>query len=83
MPKERRLRAHQAYIVQPVIQTGYRTIRGGLGTVVAIVIEQPIDIAQARLSRQKRNLLLCQSSLIHPYILYAMSIKVSYQLFPK
>jgi hypothetical protein len=34
---------------------GYKTIRGGLGTVVAIVIEQPIDIAQARLSRQKRS----------------------------
>jgi hypothetical protein len=32
--------------------------RGGLGTVVAIMIEQPIDIAQARLSRQKRVLLL-------------------------
>jgi hypothetical protein len=32
--------------------------RGGLGTVAAIVIEQPIDIAQARLSRPKRILLL-------------------------
>jgi len=30
-------------------------IRGGVGTVEAIVIAQPIDIAQARTSRQKRN----------------------------
>jgi hypothetical protein len=37
---------------------GYRMRRGGLGTVEAIVIEQPIDIAQARLSKQKRVRLL-------------------------
>jgi hypothetical protein len=37
---------------------GYKIRRGGVGTVEAIVIEQPIDIAQARTSRQKRFLLL-------------------------
>jgi hypothetical protein len=34
---------------------GYKIIRGGVGTVRAIVILQPIDIAQARTSRQKRS----------------------------
>jgi hypothetical protein len=34
---------------------GYKMRRGGLGTVRAIVIEQPTDIAQAMISRQKRN----------------------------
>jgi len=29
-------------------------IRGGFGTVSAIVIEQPIDTTQAKTSRQKR-----------------------------
>jgi hypothetical protein len=37
---------------------GYKIRRGGVGTVEAIVIEQPIDIAQAMTSRQKRTLLL-------------------------
>jgi len=64
MPKERLLKAHQAYIAQPAIQTGYKARRGGLGTVTAIVILQPIDIAQAMTSRQNRSLSLFQSSLI-------------------
>jgi len=33
-------------------------MKGGVGTVSAIVIAQPIDIAQARTSRQKRTRLL-------------------------
>ena len=64
MPKLRRVNAHQAYMAHPVIQIGYSMIRGGLGTVVAMVILQPIDIAQATTSKQNLNLLLCQSSLI-------------------
>jgi hypothetical protein len=51
-------------MAQPVIHIGYRTSRGGLGTVLAMVIEQPIDIAQAVISTQKRNGFDFQSSRI-------------------
>jgi hypothetical protein len=51
-------------MAHPAIQTGYSASKGGLGTVTAMVIEQPILTAQASNSTTKRNLLLCQSSLI-------------------
>jgi hypothetical protein len=51
-------------MIHPHIQTGYNAIRGGLGTVIAIVIEQPIDIAQPRSSAIKRNLFEVKSFLI-------------------
>ena len=35
---------------------GYRTSRGGFGTVAAIVIQQPIEISQAIDSNTNRNL---------------------------
>jgi hypothetical protein len=43
-------------MAQPAIHTGYRARRGGFGTVSAMVIEQPIEIAQANNSTIKRNL---------------------------
>jgi hypothetical protein len=45
-------------MAHPAIQMGYKARRGGLGTVRAIVILQPTDIAQARISKQKRSLSL-------------------------
>ena len=54
MPKDLRLKAAQAYILQPTIQMGYKTISGGLGTVAAIVIEHPILTAQAIISTTNR-----------------------------
>jgi hypothetical protein len=47
MPKLFLVQEAQAYIAQPVIQIGYIASKGGLGTVRAIVIEQPMLIAQA------------------------------------
>ena len=64
MPKDLRLQAAQAYIAQPAIQIGYKVRSGGLGTVSAIVMEHPIDIAQARSSITKRTRLDVQSSRI-------------------
>ena len=55
MPKDLRLKAAQEYIAHPHIQIGYRMISGGLGTVNAIVIEQPIDKAQANISMTNRK----------------------------
>jgi hypothetical protein len=54
MPKDFLVQAAQAYIAQPRIHIGYNTSKGGLGTVRAIVIEHPIDIAQATSSTIKR-----------------------------
>ena len=65
MPKDWRLYAAHAYIAHPVIHTGYKINKGGLGTVIAIVKLQPIEIAHANNSTQKRNRLLSQSFLIH------------------
>jgi len=65
MPNDFLVQLAQAYIAQPLIQIGYNIIRGGLGTVVAIVIEQPTLIAQAKHSIRKRNLLEEKSSFIH------------------
>jgi hypothetical protein len=48
-----------------VIQIGYKMSNGGVGTVKAMVIAQPILIAQAISSTAKRNLFEYQSSLIH------------------
>jgi predicted NUDIX family NTP pyrophosphohydrolase len=64
MPKDFLVQAAQAYIAQPMIQIGYKTRSGGLGTVNAIVMEHPIDIAQARSSITKRTRLDVQSSRI-------------------
>ena len=50
MPKLFRVQAAQAYMAQPAIQIGYRISKGGFGTVAAMVIEQPILIAQANSS---------------------------------
>ena len=52
-------------MAQPLIHTGYRARRGGFGTVSAMVIEQPILIAQANNSTAKRMRLDLKSSLIH------------------
>lgn len=64
MPNDFLVKLAQAYRLQPKIQIGYILRRGGLGTVTAIVMLQPIEIAQANTSMQNRNLLLRQSSLI-------------------
>lgn len=58
MPKLFRVQAAHAYIAQPLIQIGYKIRRGGVGTVSAMVIEQPIDIAQANNSTQNRTRLV-------------------------
>jgi hypothetical protein len=65
MPKLRRVQAAQAYILQPIIQTGYIIIKGGCGTVKAIVTEQPMLISQAITSTVNLNELLCQSDFTH------------------
>ena len=52
-------------MAQPAIHTGYKARRGGFGTVSAMVIEQPIDMAQANNSTTKRQRLEVKSSLIH------------------
>jgi hypothetical protein len=61
MPKLFLVQAAQPYKAQPVIQIGYNTIRGGFGTVLAIVMLQPMLIHQAKSSTQKRKRLDCQS----------------------
>lgn len=55
MPNERRLQLAQAYMAQPEIQIGYSHSHGGLGTVIDMVMEQPMDIIQANTSTQKRK----------------------------
>ncbi len=55
IPNDLRVYAAQAHIPQPTIQKGYMVVRGGLGTVIAIAVEQPILIHQARNSIQKRK----------------------------
>jgi hypothetical protein len=75
MPKDFLVQAAQAYIAQPRIQIGYRIRSGGLGTVNAIVMEHPIDIAQAKSSTIKRKRLDAQSSRIQFEILDTMLIK--------
>ena len=47
--------------------------RGGLGTVRAIVMLQPIDKAQAITSKTKRSLWLLKSSTIHLKIEFVVS----------
>ena len=64
MPKDFLVQAAQAYIAQPTIQIGYKTRSGGVGTVSAIVMLHPIDIAQATSSTIKRKRLDVQSSRI-------------------
>ena len=64
MPKDFLVQAAQAYIAQPRIQIGYNTRSGGVGTVSAIVMLQPVDIAQAKSSTIKRTRLDVQSSRI-------------------
>ena len=76
MPKDFLVQAAQAYIAQPVIQIGYKIRSGGLGTVSAIAMAHPIEIAQAKSSIIKRMRLDAQSSLIHCSILDTLSIKV-------
>jgi hypothetical protein len=61
MPKLFLVQAAHPYKAQPVIQIGYNTRRGGFGTVLAIVMLQPMLIHQANSSIQKRKRLLCQS----------------------
>jgi hypothetical protein len=65
MPKDFLVQAAQAYIAQPRIQIGYKIRSGGVGTVIAIVMLHPIDIAQAKSSTIKRKRLDAQSSRIH------------------
>jgi ABC-type phosphate transport system substrate-binding protein len=55
MPNDFLVKEAQAYKEQPIIQIGYNANRGGLGTVTAMVIEQPIEIAQASNSMKKRK----------------------------
>ena len=47
MPKLLRVQAAQAYMAHPVIQTGYMIKNGGFGTVIAMVTEHPMLMAQA------------------------------------
>jgi hypothetical protein len=68
MPNDFLVKLAQAYIAQPLIQIGYKVRRGGVGTVTAIVMLQPIEIAQAKTSTQKRNGLLFQSSCIQSIV---------------
>ena len=42
-------------MAQPVIHIGYSHSHGGVGTVIDIVMEQPMDIIQAVTSTQKRS----------------------------
>jgi hypothetical protein len=42
-------------MAQPEIQTGYMMIKGGLGTVTAMVNAQPTLTAQAVISKQNLN----------------------------
>ena len=77
MPKLFLVQAAQAYIAQPRIQIGYRTRSGGLGTVTAMVILHPIEIAQATSSTVKRIGLDAQSSFIHDNIPDTTLIKES------
>ena len=77
MPKDLRVQAAQAYIAQPRIQIGYKTRSGGVGTVSAIAMLHPIEIAQAINSTTKRIRLDAQSSLIHLNIPANISIKES------
>lgn len=42
-------------MAQPAIQIGYNISKGGVGTVAAMVIEQPIEMAQAMTSTMNRN----------------------------
>jgi hypothetical protein len=75
MPKDFLVQAAQAYIAQPRIQIGYKIRSGGLGTVNAIVMLHPIDIAQAKSSTIKRKRLDAQSSRIQFEMLNTMSFK--------
>ena len=68
MPKDFLVQAAQAYIAQPRIQIGYKIRSGGVGTVNAIVMLHPIEIAQATSSITKRTRLDDQSSRIHSLI---------------
>ena len=81
MPKDFLVQAAQAYIAQPRIQIGYKTRSGGVGTVTAIVIEHPIEIAQARSSITKRIRLDDQSLRIQIKILDTTLIKEFCPLF--
>jgi len=55
MPKLFLVQAAHAYMAQPDIQIGYMIISGGLGTVIAMVMLQPMLTAQASTSTQKRK----------------------------
>jgi hypothetical protein len=68
MPKDFLVQLAQAYIAQPAIQIGYKVSKGGFGTVLAIVMLQPILIAQANNSTAKRIRLDLKSSFIHEKI---------------
>lgn len=56
MPKLLRVHAAHAYIKQPLIQNGYNTNKGGLGTVSANTKAQPTLHAQAKISTTNRIL---------------------------
>jgi hypothetical protein len=77
MPKDFLVQAAQAYIAQPTIQIGYKTRSGGVGTVSAIVMLHPIEIAQARSSTTNRKRLDVQSSRIQSMIPDTTLIKES------
>jgi hypothetical protein len=68
MPKDFLVQEAQAYIAQPAIQIGYKVRRGGVGTVLAIVMLQPMLIAQASNSIAKRILLDLKSFFIHSIV---------------
>ena len=70
IPKDRRVYADQAYILHPIIQTGYILIRGGSGTVAAIMTAQPILNNQAKSSTQKRKGYDLKSLIIHLIVLF-------------
>ena len=83
MPNDRRLQAAQEYIIQPIIQRGYKKSSGGSGTVIAIIKLQQTLAAQAHSSTAKRKGLERQSSRIQSKVGLNTSIIVKPQLWSK
>lgn len=50
MPKDLLVHAAQAYMTQPDIHMGYKTKKGGVGTVMANIIAVAKDMAHAKTS---------------------------------
>ena len=55
MPKDLLVHAAQAYMTQPDIHMGYKTKKGGVGTVMANITLVAKDMAQAKTSTVNLN----------------------------